>query len=285
MKKGLSTYLFVDERLALEQLKAVQAHGFDALEIFALRPHFDYRDKKLTSDLASWLTDQNGFLQSLHTPFSRDYQARFSHPWLSIGEPERIRREQAVDEIRRALEFAEKVAFPLAVVHMGAPEDDLSPRRLDAIYYSLETLIPFARDRGVRLALENIPNRLSRLAQMRRFVEEAGLREVGICFDVGHAHLASDPASEINDGGPWIVSTHVHDNDGKADEHLLPFEGGIEWPRVLEAFESIQYQGNWVVELKKRNRTAAEVLKLAGQCFDRFKKCQEELLAVRSREG
>ena len=55
MKQGLSTHLFVEEKLSLERLKEVCAFGFETLEIFALKPHFDYQDKKFAADLAIWL--------------------------------------------------------------------------------------------------------------------------------------------------------------------------------------------------------------------------------------
>ncbi|HEU0008120.1 MAG TPA: sugar phosphate isomerase/epimerase family protein [Terriglobia bacterium] len=285
MKQGLSTHLFVEEKLSLERLKEVRAFGFDTLEIFALKPHFDYQDKKLAADLATWLRDQAGFLQSLHTPFCMDYQASASRQWLSIADPERLHREKAVDEIRRSLEFSEKVSFPFAVVHMGAPEDRFSHRYLDAIYNSLETLLPFAAARGVRLALENIPNELSPVERIRHFLEDAQLPEVGICFDSGHSHLRADPHGEIRDGEGWIVATHLHDNHRKKDEHLLPFDGDIDWTKVLEAFGDIQYPGSLIMELKAWNRPLEAVMKLARERFDRFSKCQEELMEMKPREG
>jgi sugar phosphate isomerase/epimerase len=285
MKQGLSTHLFVEEKLSLERLKEVRAFGFETLEIFALKPHFDYQDKNLAADLATWLRDQAGFLQSLHTPFCMDYQARASRQWLSIADPERLRREKAVDEIRRSLEFSEKVSFPFAVVHMGAPEDRFSHRYLDAIYNSLETLLPFAAARGVRLALENIPNELSPVERIRHFLEDAQLPEVGICFDSGHSHLRADPHGEIRDGEGWIVATHLHDNHRKKDEHLLPFDGDIDWTKVLEAFEDIQYSGSLIMELKAWNRPLEAVMKLARERFDRLSKCQEELMEMKTREG
>jgi sugar phosphate isomerase/epimerase len=285
MKQGLSTHLFVEENLSLERLKEVRSFGFEALEIFALKPHFDYQDKKLVTDLATWLRDQGGLLQSLHTPFCMDYQARASREWLSIADPERLRREKAVDEIRRALEFSEKVSFPLAVVHMGAPDDRLSHKHLDAIYYSLETLLPFAEARGVTLALENIPNELSTVEGMRRFLEDAQLGKIGICFDSGHSHLQADPHAEIRNSGGRIVATHLHDNHGKKDEHLLPFDGDIDWTKVLEALEAIQYSGSLTMELKAWNRPPEAVMKLARERFDRLSKCQEELMEMKTREG
>jgi len=284
MKQGLSTHFFVEETLGVERLKEIRASGFDTLEIFAVKPHFDYQNKKLTAGLSSWLRDQGNFLQSLHTPFCMDYQARSSREWLSIADTERLRREKAVDEIRRALEFSEKVSFALAIVHMGAPEDRFSPRHLDAAYYSLETLVPFAEARGVKVALENIPNELSTVERMRRFLEDAQLKQVGICFDSGHSHLHADPQGEIRDGEAWIVATHLHDNHRKKDEHLLPFDGSIDWSKVLEAFDAIQYSGSLTLELKAWGRPPESMLKLAQERFDRLRTCQEELLEIKARE-
>ena len=89
MQKGISTYLFADEKLTINHLKSLQSSGFKRLEIFALKPHFDYHQKKEVSALAAWLIDQGSFLHSIHTPFCLDYQARGYLEWLSIGETEK----------------------------------------------------------------------------------------------------------------------------------------------------------------------------------------------------
>ena len=284
MKKALSTHLFVQEPLTTEVLESIRAAGFEGTELFAVKPHFDYGNQRQMNDLASWFSDHASFLQSIHTPFCVDYQAGANREWLSIGDPERVRRQIAIDAIRWTLELAERVPLPHAVVHMGTPDDRHTAKHLDAIYYSLETLVPFAEARGTRLLLENIPNGLSRIERMRRFLEDAHLERVGLCFDSGHAHLNASVEGEIRDGGPWIIATHLHDNYGVRDEHLLPFEGSIDWLKVLQAFEATSYQGSWTLEVKAGNRSSEGALKQAFHCFDRFQECQEELLEMKMRE-
>lgn len=284
MIRGISTHLFAPGKLKLEQLEAIVSGGFERIEIFALKPHFDYRNRRFTSDIASWFSDHDSLLHSIHTPFCLDYQARGASGWLSIGDPETQKREKAVDEIRWALELAERVPFRYAVVHMGSPDDTYTLKHLDAIYYSLETVLPFAKDRGVQVALENIPNQLSPVEKMLRFLDETQLRDVRICFDSGHSNLLGDPVEEISTAGKHIVTTHLHDNHGQKDEHLLPFEGSIPWPKVLESFDRIDYQGCLLFELKAGKRESLTVLQLALQAFDRFRKCQEELAEMKSRE-
>ena len=45
------------------------------------------------------------------------------------------------------------------------------------------------------------------------------------------------------------MTTHLHDNKGKTDDHLLPFQGAINWPSVLMAFRKVGYDGVWMFEL------------------------------------
>ena len=284
MIKGLSTHLFAAQKLTIGRLESIISSGFERVEIFAVKPHLDYQNKSIVSGLASWFADHSPLLHSIHTPFCMDYQAR-QRVWLSIAELEKLKRERAVDEIRRALELAEKVSFPFAIVHMGTPDDPYTFKHLDAVYYSLETLIPFARDRGVTLALENIPNQLSLLERILRFLEETRLTGIGVCFDSGHSNLLANPCEEIETAKGWVVTTHLHDNGGRKDEHLLPFEGSIEWPKVLKSFDKIHYQGCLLLELNSRDADPLQLLKSAIQTFDRFEECQEELAEAKSREG
>lgn len=270
MLKGISTHLFAAEKLSIKRLESIRDAGFDSIEIFALPPHFDYRNRQEISDLGDWLADQGSFLNSIHTPFYVEDQAHAGRLWLSLADPERMKRQLAVDEIRRCLEFTERIHCPLAVAHMGSPGDAHRLKYLDAVYWSLNLLIPFASSRGVRIVLENIPNTLSSLETMRSFLEEANLKEIGICFDTGHSHLQGNVADEIRAGGPWILTTHLHDNGGKEDDHLLPYEGTIEWPKVLQALEGIGYKGCHLLELKAGGHPPEEVVKRALRTFEQF---------------
>lgn len=274
MQPGISTYLFIEDRLDLDRLAALRRQGFQRVEILAVRPHFDYRDSQLGREVAGWLLDQESFLHSLHLPHCLEYRPGRIQTPLSIAATEPHRRTQALDEARRALEFAERVPCPLAVIHAGALEDGYRPRHLDAIYQSLEILVPFAGDRGVRLTLENIPNRLS-LERMGRFLREADLTGVGICFDAGHAHLESTPASQITAAGKWILTTHLHDNHGHRDEHLPPFAGTAPWPEILQGLADSGYDGCLLMEFRGGERDLRTALKSAREARDRLEACWE----------
>lgn len=283
MLPGISTYLFIEDRLDLDRLAALRRQGFQRLEILALRPHFDYRDRQFTGEVAGWLLDQESFLHSLHLPHCLEYRPGRIRTPLSIAATVPHRRTQAVDEARRALEFAERVPCPLAVIHAGAVEDRYLPRHLEAIYRSLEILVPFAGDRGVRLTLENIPNRLS-LERMGQFLREAKPGDVGICFDAGHAHLDSTPADQITAAGQWILTTHLHDNHGHRDEHLPPFAGTAPWQEILQGLADSGYDGCLLLEFRGEEGDFRTALASAREACNRLEACWETVRKTLARE-
>ena len=57
LRFGVSTHLYHDQRLDRDHLVEIAAHGFDCIELFATRTHFDYHDAAAVRSLAEWLDD------------------------------------------------------------------------------------------------------------------------------------------------------------------------------------------------------------------------------------
>jgi sugar phosphate isomerase/epimerase len=211
----------------------------------------------------------------------RDFNtSRDSGAPLSISDPERLRRQEAVDEIKRALDLVEQVPFQYCVQHVARLRDVADERRWDATFSSLEHLSLFARHRGVTMALENTPGEMGTPANLKHFLERTRLNSVKLCFDTGHAHLDGDALPGLETARDLLVTTHIHDNRGGRDDHLLPYEGTIDWNAVLAALPP---GAPIVLELKEPAVAAgsgeiqafAETLQGARKVFDRF----EEALA------
>lgn len=238
MPRALSTHLFVNQRLTPELLGQIEGAGLPAIEIFCARQHFDYTDPAQARQVASWFCGNQLRLRSLHLPMCSDTEWGRSGPRavVNIAETQPGRRQESVDEMKRALEFAERIPVRFAVVHVGVAGEEFHPRKFDAVQKSLEVLLPFARQRGVELLLENIPNGLSTPPRLMEFVEFAGLPEMRFCFDTGHAHLTGGVAEGFDKLRERVASTHVHDNRGADDDHLFPEQGSIDWEAFARAF-------------------------------------------------
>jgi sugar phosphate isomerase/epimerase len=281
MQRVLSTYLFVNHELTAALVGEAARAGVSAIELFCSRGHFDYRSGDDGRELASWLSGNNMTLHSIHSPTTRDFQpTRESGAPLSICDPERLRRQEAVDEIKRALDLVEYVPFRYCIQHVARSRDIPDERKWDATFSSLEHLSLFARQRGVTIAIENTPGEMATPANLKNFLVQTRLANVKLCFDTGHAHLDGGVIPALETARDLIATSHIHDNHGERDEHLLPFEGTIDWDASLTALPP---NLPIVLELKEPAIAAgsgelqafAETLQGARNVFDKF----EEILA------
>src|SRR5436189_3569756 len=108
---GLSTHLYVADRLERDHLVEIAAHGFDAVEIFAVRDHFDYRDRRAAVALAEWLDDTRLRLHSIHAPIAGQYVQGKWQDGMTIAAADESRRKHAVDEMMATLDVAAAVPF------------------------------------------------------------------------------------------------------------------------------------------------------------------------------
>jgi len=253
MQRILSTYRYVNQPLAPELLAEIARAGIPAIEVFCEASHFNYCSAQAVRELGGALEECGLTLQSLHAPTERSSASgyRGGVP-LSISDPERIRRLDAVDEVKRALEVAERIPFRYLVQHMGSGRQEADPRKFDAAFTSLEHLAVFAKQRGVTIALENKPDELGSPASLVKFIRETHLSLLRFCFDTGHAHVESGVADGFELMRERVVTTHVHDNHGEKDEHLLPYEGSIDWDAMLGAIAGAPEPLPLVLELKER---------------------------------
>jgi sugar phosphate isomerase/epimerase len=101
--------------------------------------------------------------------------------------------------------------------------------------------------------------------------DDLDVAHAGICMDFGHAHLIGDIADAVETAAEHLIATHVHDNHRKADEHLVPYLGTINWDLALMTMQKIGYEGTYLMELANKS-TAAAVLEGAQLARKRFER-------------
>jgi sugar phosphate isomerase/epimerase len=252
MQYVLSTHLFVRHRLTTVWLERAWDAEFEAVEIFCARQHIDYRDKAQINELGHWFRDSNLKMHSLHAPMYNDDVWGRSGPQavIDITEPAKGKRIVMVDEIKRALEIADVIPFRYLIQHIGVAGQEYDPRRADSAFSSLEEIKVFAGQRGVEVLLENIPNGMTTAERLNGFLAETHLN-LNYCFDIGHAHISGKMESEFNLMKERIRSTHLHDNDGRQDQHLFPGLGTIDWSKAMQLLASHPEQYPLLLELKE----------------------------------
>jgi sugar phosphate isomerase/epimerase len=275
MGRAISTYPYQHTMLGVSLLDQLRRAGFDQIEIYCTRHHFDYTNPSYVREIAGWFSDSPVRLHSIHAPLYRGLAGDSPHAVISIAFLEKQRRQDAMDEIKRVLEVAERAPFRFLIVHLGMPGEEFDLRKFDAALTSLEHLRLFARQRGVEILLENILNELSTPRRLVEFFEHSHMRNLKVCFDSGHAHLDGGVEEAVSLLKGVIASTHVHDNLGARDEHLLPGEGKVAWEKLVPALKQQGEDVSLVLEIRGSEANPVSLSKAAAAA-DLLQRMSEE---------
>jgi len=102
---------------------------------------------------------------------------------------------------------------------------------------SLDELVPYAKDRNVRIAIEN-----GDFETIGSLLSDYGPEYLGLCYDSGHGNLGDGKGLDHLDRlKERLISIHLHDNDGRSDQHNLLFSGTINWDRLARILAESSY--------------------------------------------
>ena len=278
MQFGISTHLYHDQRLGRDHLAQIAGYGFEAVELFATRSHFDYHDPANIDRLRTWLDETRLTLHSVHLPIFESYGPGGTGAAFSIAATDSARRQAAVQEAGAAIELLKHIPAKMVVVHLGSPAKyaGTGDNSRASAARSTEEICRIAEPLGARVAMEVIPNPLSSASSLVAMIErDFDGSNVGICLDFGHAHLMGDVADDIEIVAEHLITTHVHDNRGKDDDHLVPYQGTINWPAALVSMLKIGYEGTYLLELASTGNPAA-VLEEARRARQRIERALAE---------
>lgn len=275
MRFGISTHLYHDVRLDRAHLAEIASHGFEAVELFATRSHFDYHDPADIARLKQWLADTGLALHGIHAPITDSIKGgQWGTARFSTAVSDASRRQSALREAEAALQIAREIPVDVFVVHLGTPTVMAQPgdNNRSSALRSVEEICRLAEPLGVRVALEVIPNDLSSPASLVAMLErDLEAPHAGICMDFGHAFLMGDLPDAIETSAEHLITTHVHDNRRREDDHLPPYLGAIGWDSALMSMQKIGYEGTYLFEVGNTGSPAAvlEQTRRARQRFER----------------
>jgi sugar phosphate isomerase/epimerase len=288
MQPGISTHVFLSHRLHPGLLDALKNSGARTIELFAARHHFDYTDRAQLREIAAWFRD-SGVAATLHQPiFTPEQSERWSRhvpATLSLISPDKSHRIDAMDEVKRALETAEQVPISAITLHLGLKDDPWDSLAIDNSLTAIEHLKAFAHPLGVKVLLENLQNEVTTPEHLLEILHIGHFDNVGITFDVGHAHLSDtgiDHAFELLK--PRIRELHLHDNHGLRDEHLWPHSGSladgtIDWTNFAKLTASLPAKIPGILEIAHDlNETAESVTTKATAAFDQQARTADDIL-------
>lgn len=127
----------------------------------------------------------------------------------------------------------------------------------------IEYIAPMAKEMGITVCIENLYDSIGghlvegpccnvykTVERIDRMNEKYGAEVLGFCFDTGHANLVGiDFEKFITTLGDRLKVLHIHDNDGGADLHQIPYtfaktrenKASTDWNGFIRGLKAIKY--------------------------------------------
>ena len=180
--------------------------------------------------------------------------AGHTHRWFAPTDSE---RQAGIGLVQNRIAMAAQLGSPTIVMHAHAGF-------LDPLRRSLDTLQPFARQHGVRIAIENE----AEFVTPRQLLSEYPPEFLGLCYDSGHGNIADRHGlDELETLTDRLIAVHLHDNDGRGDQHRLMFNGTVDWPRLAQLLARSSYQRGVNSETEMRNTGITDEVDFLAQAY------------------
>ena len=98
------------------------------------------------------------------------------------------------------------------------------------------------------------------MADLAVLLEQLKAPNLALALDTGHAHIAATDPGETLAATGLLRSTHVHDNNGRQDNHEPPGRGSLHWDGWLAALDAIGYEGPIMLECIRKLREQPALL-------------------------
>lgn len=266
----LNVYGFADG------LKRMKAQGYECLDYdmadteSGIYLFDDGSFEKKTAEMRDQINGAGIAVNQTHGPWR--------YPPRDFTEEDRAER---LEKMRKSIYATALLGCENIVIHPIMPFGDNSdpdPRRLwDMNLEFFGRLLKTAEEARVAICLENMPMKAlsnSRPEAILRFAKELDSRYFKVCLDTGHcAVFGEQPGDAVRLlGREYLRVLHIHDNNGRSDQHLMPYLGVIDWEDFAAVLRDIGFDGCASLETfvggsaQDAGRTSAEDKLFRGLC-------------------
>ena len=201
----------------------IKQAGFDGVSLW-WGNDFGDEDFRSNPDLAR----QSGLqVDSVHAPYKGT-----NNLWLDDHSGDAF-----LSSLMQVVEDCANCHIPTVVVHLSGGDN---PPPFNQIGLDrMKRFVDKGEKHGVNLAFEN----LRKVEYLKYVLDNIDSQRAGFCYDSGHHSCFAPHADLLLQYGSRLMDLHLHDNDGVEDQHLLPFDGTIDWTKTMGQIAETGYAG------------------------------------------
>jgi sugar phosphate isomerase/epimerase len=161
-------------------------------------------------------------------------------------------REATISHIKNSMDKGKIIGAKNHILHW---HQRFKGQEYDTLWKNfIDDLVHHAEHLGIRLLMETVPDkpkneRYVSTSEIAEFVRNYPPEVLSVCVDVNHSNLKEYLPDVVHGVKDRLVSIHVSDNDGKAEKHWLPGQGVIDFYKLFECLDSIEFNGLIVLEV------------------------------------
>jgi len=238
---------------ANEMVDMLKAAGFTAIDFsfFDKAWYGEEREDKFFLELRKYAEGAGMCFNQAHAPY---------HSSFPNEQQTKERFQEIVCAMRRAALLGAKTIVVHPVQHLNYADEGAPERLFEINMEFYGKLIPYGQEFGIRVGVENMwqyhpwpkitHSTCSTPQEMNRYVDTLNSPWITGCLDVGHASLVGQSPDEFVRamGADRLGTLHIHDVTKTEDSHMSPYQGVIDWQKLMQALGSIGYQGDLTFE-------------------------------------
>lgn len=228
----------------LKEIEWIGKNGFDFVDLFleedAAVP------EKIDINKTKKILQKYGLEVTGHTAW-----------YLAIGSPIKSVRDNCVKEAERYFKIFKKLGVKYITLHGNWPSGMFSDDEgINFQVYTLKKLVKIAKKYKLKIMYESIDTKRDNLKNVEKILKKVP----GLYFhmDIGHVNLfGRTPISFIKKFHKKLVHIHLHDNNGKKDEHKSMGKGNIDFKKIVKELKKVNYDKTITLEIFEKNKDLA----------------------------
>lgn len=252
----INTFSYLWSATAIDAIVELSGHGFSVFEVPISAPHCwpDEMSPSARATAKRRMQDCGASVRSLN---AGGYDINLASPAANM-------RRKSTDHIKDVIDLAYAWGAVDVVISPGTRRPMISPsleKTFGWLYESLDVLVPYAEQAGVRLLLENTPYCFRpTFAEMLGVVEEVGSDRLKIVYDVANAaYINEDPVACLLSGHSAIGLVHISDTGLDVWGHDPIGTGIIDFEALGKAIEATCKVENVVLEIIRENEPLGSI--------------------------